>query len=200
MEWTQFIKVKGLNFMLLRHPLILKKESTALLVIDIQEKIFRVMQNSERVIEHTLKLINGFKIMNLPIYYTEQYPKGLGETETRIKQAIKTTSAIQKMSFSCFGADGLFEELKTKNISQVVVAGIESHVCVQQTALDLIANNFQVNLAADAVSSRKEIDYNTALRRMNKHGVEVTTTESILFELLNVCGTDEFKAVSKLVK
>ncbi len=91
-------------------------------------------------------------------------------------------------------------EFQKKNLSQIVVCGIESHVCVQQTVLDLIENGFQVNLAADAVSSRKEIDYNTSLERMRHHGTEITTTESILFELLNVCGTPQFKEVSKIVK
>ena len=104
------------------------------------------------------------------------------------------------MSFSCIGADGLFEDLKHKNIRQIIVCGVESHVCVQQTVLDLLANDFQVDIAADAVSSRKKIDLETALQRMRSNGAEVTTTESILFEMLNVCGTDEFKAVSKLVK
>jgi isochorismate hydrolase len=183
-----------------RHPKILKKESVALLIIDIQERIFRVMQHTERVIENNLKLINGFQIMNLPIFYTEQYPKGLGETESRLKEALGNKQAVQKMSFSCYGAGDLFDELNSKKIKQVVVTGIESHVCVQQTVMDLLANDFQVNVIADAVSSRKEIDYNTALNRMAKLGAEVTTTESVLFELLEVCGTDEFKAVSKLVK
>jgi len=104
------------------------------------------------------------------------------------------------MSFSCSGAGNLFQEFNSKNLSQVVVCGIESHVCVQQTVLDLIENNLQVNLAADAVSSRKEIDYKTALDRMRNHGAEITTTESILFELLNVCGTTQFKEISKIVK
>lgn len=104
------------------------------------------------------------------------------------------------MTFSCFGAGSLFEEFKRTGIEQVVVCGIESHVCVQQTVLDLLANGFQVNLAADAVSSRRKFDYGSALNRMRNNGAEVTVTESILFELLNVCGTDEFKAVSKLVK
>jgi nicotinamidase-related amidase len=104
------------------------------------------------------------------------------------------------MSFSCSGAGDLFEELKKKKLSQIVVCGVEAHVCVQQTVLDLIENGFQVNLAADAVSSRKEIDCNTALDRMRYHGAEITTAESILFELLNVCSTPQFKEVSKIVK
>ncbi|MBI5809241.1 MAG: hydrolase [Ignavibacteriales bacterium] len=185
---------------MLRNKKILQREKTALLIIDVQERILPVIHNIENVVQNTLKLINGFKILSIPIYFTEQYPKGLGQTEKRIKEALESSEAIQKMSFSCSGAGNLFAELKEKNISQVVVCGIESHVCVQQTVLDLIANDFQVDVAADAISSRKQFDYEIALQRMRTNGAEVTTTESILFELLNVCGTDEFKAVSKLVK
>ncbi len=182
-----------------RHPKILKRENTALLIIDIQEKILNVMAHKERVIENTKKLIEGMKILRVPIFYTEQYPKGLGETAKALKELLEG-EAIQKMSFSCSGAKDLFPTLIERNLTQIVVCGIESHVCVQQTTLDLIANGFQVDLPADAVSSRREIDYQTALNRMAKNGAEVTTTESVLFELLEVCGTPEFKAVSKIVK
>lgn len=183
-----------------RHKTILRREQSALLIIDIQEKIFRVMLSPESFIQNTLKLIEGFKVLGSPIFFTEQYPKGLGETEARIKTALSDKVPIQKMSFSCSGAGDLFDILKNTNIRQVVIAGIESHVCVQQTALDLLANDFQVSLAADACSSRKEIDYNLALERMRTAGVVVTSTEAILFEMLNVCGTDEFKKISKIVK
>jgi len=179
---------------------LLKPESTALLIIDIQERILPVISNYERVIEYTLKLIKSFKVIGLPIYYTEQYPKGLGQTAKAILDELEDIKPFDKMSFSCSGAGNLFEEFRKKNLSQIVICGIESHVCVQQTVLDLIENGFQVNLAADAVSSRKEIDYQTAFQRMRHHGAEVTTTESILFELLNVCGTLQFKEVSKIVK
>jgi isochorismate hydrolase len=124
----------------------------------------------------------------------------LGPTSSRILEELSGYTAYQKMSFSCSGAENLFDELHKKKLSQIVVCGVESHVCVQQTVLDLISNDHQVNLAADAVSSRKEIDYNMALDRMRTLGAEVTTTESILFELLEVCGTSEFKEVSKIVK
>lgn len=183
-----------------RFSKLLKPESTALLIIDIQERILSVISNYERVVEYTLKLIKGFKVMVLPIYYTEQYPKGLGPTAKAILDELGDTKPFDKMSFSCSGAGDLFEEFKRKNLSQIVVCGVESHVCVQQTVLDLIENGFQVNLAADAVSSRKEMDYKTALERMRQHGVEVTTAEAILFELLNVCGTSQFKEVSKIIK
>lgn len=182
-----------------RSPKILRKGNTALLIIDIQERILNVMAHKERVIETTAKLINGFKALNLPIYYTEQYPKGLGETAKELKELL-SGSAIQKMSFSCSGIDGFLEKFIENDLTQIVLCGIETHVCVQQTALDLIANGFQVNVAADAVSSRKEIDYSTALERMRHNKVEVTTVESILFELLELCGTPEFKSISKIVK
>lgn len=183
-----------------RNPIVLKKETTALIVIDMQERILPVIRNHEMVTENTIKLIKGFKVLNLPVYYTEQYPKGLGHTSQKILRELDGLNAVQKMSFSCSGAENLYDELKAKQLKQIVVCGIESHVCVQQSVLDLLVNNFQVNLIADAVSSRKEIDYNIALDRMRINGAEITTTESVLFELLEVCGTPEFKEVSKIVK
>jgi nicotinamidase-related amidase len=183
-----------------RNPIILKKETTALLIIDLQERILPVIRNYETVLENTVKLIKGFKVLQLHIYYTEQYPKGLGLTSQKILNELEGYSAIQKMSFSCSGAENLFDELHKNKLTQIVVCGVESHVCVQQTVLDLVVNNFQVDIAADAVSSRKEIDYNIALDRMRTLGAEITTTESILFELLEVCGTPEFKEISKIVK
>lgn len=182
-----------------RFAKILKQENTVLLIIDIQERILKVINEHERVVGNALKLIRGFKTMNLPVYFTEQYPKGLGPTENRLLNELQG-EAVHKMSFSCSGAGNLFQELIEKDLNQVVVCGVESHVCVQQTVLDLLQNGFQVNIAADAVSSRRKMDYEVSLNRMSKHGAEVTTTEAILFELLEVCGTDMFKAVSKIVK
>ncbi len=182
------------------HPKILNRNKTALLVIDIQERILPVIFEYERVVENSLKLINGFGIMNLPVYFTEQYPKGLGRTDPRLMAALHPLAPMEKMTFSCSGAGNLFKELREKTLEQIVVCGVESHVCVTQTVLDLLANEFQVHVAADAVSSRRKFDYDTALRRMEKNGAEISLAESVLFELLNICGTDEFKAVSKLVK
>jgi len=183
-----------------RNPKILVRESTALLCIDIQVKILKVMFSPGMVVNNSLKLIKGFKLLNIPIFYTEQYPKGLGNTAPQLQKELEGLSPIQKMSFSCFGASNFFNRLKDNNITQVVVAGIESHVCVQQTVLDLLANDFQCNVAADAVSSRHESDFNFALSRMREHGAEITTTESILFELLEDSGTEEFKQISKIIK
>ncbi len=179
---------------------VLNPSTTALLIIDIQERILPVISNNKNVVQNTLKLIKGFKVMNLPIFYTEQYPKGLGTTADELKIELDDAQYFDKLSFSCYGAVELFDKFKEKNLSQIVVTGVEAHVCVQQTVLDLLENKFQVNVAADAISSRRETDYNIALDRMRYHGAEITTAESILFELLNVCGTDTFKQISKIVK
>lgn len=183
-----------------RNIKILKRDYTALLLIDIQEKILKVIHSHEQVVKNSIKLIKGFKVLNIPIFYTEQYPKGLGSTTEPILKELEGLSPIQKMSFSCFGAGNLFQRLKDNSVSQLVVAGIESHVCIQQTVLDLLANGFQVNVAADSVSSRNELDYKISLERMRHHGAEITTAEAILFELLELSGTEEFKAISKIVK
>jgi nicotinamidase-related amidase len=183
-----------------RFSKLLKPQSSALLIIDLQERILPVTSNYQRVVDKTIILIKGFKELNLPIFYTEQYPKGLGPTVRSIANELGDLKPFNKMSFSCSGAENLFEELQNKKLSQIVVCGIEAHVCVQQTVLDLIENGFQVNLVANATSSRTDIDYNIAIERMRYYKAEISTTESVLFELLNVCGTPHFKAISKIVK
>ena len=184
---------------MIRNKKILDRSQTALLIIDIQARIIKVMRNHEKLVENVTKLIKGAKIIDIPIYYTEQYPKGLGCTLEEIKNEFEN-KAVEKLTFSCIGANGLFEELKKRNINQIIVCGIESHVCVQQTVLDLLENGFQVNLPVNAVSSRFKIDYKTAINRMEKNGAEITTVESILFELIETSGTKEFKGISALIK
>ncbi|MBT8380271.1 MAG: hydrolase [Ignavibacteria bacterium] len=186
--------------LLKRFEKLLLPQTTALLIIDVQERILPVIRNHKNVVQNTLKLIKGFKVMSLPIFVTEQYPKGLGRTTAELKTELSDAEYFEKMSFSCFGATELFNKFEKKNLTQIVITGVETHVCVQQTVLDLLENGLQVNVAADAVSSRRETDYTVALNRMQDHGAEITTVESILFELLNVCGTDTFKKVSKIVK
>ncbi len=185
---------------MIRHPQILKRQTAALLIIDVQQKINAVMLHREQVVNSIVKLIKGCRILNLPIFITEQYPQGLGATEPDVLQALQGTPPLQKMTFSSCGAEPLLADFKSKGIEQVVVTGIECHVCVQQTALDLLAHGFQVHLPKDAVSSRKALDYETAIERMARAGVVITTVEAVLFELLERAGTSEFKEVSKLIK
>lgn len=183
-----------------RHPHILKKKQTALLIIDMQEKVSAVMLDREFLLKNTIKLIKGCKVLGVPIFMTEQYPKGLGPTESEILEALGAASPIQKMTFSCCGAAELLPALKKKKIGQVVIAGIEAHVCVQQTVLDLLANGFQVHVIRDAISSRKTSDAEAALARLQNAGAVISTTEAALFELLERAGTPQFKEISQLVK
>jgi nicotinamidase-related amidase len=184
----------------MRHATILDRQHTALLIIDIQERVHAVMRYRELVESNAHKLIRGCQLLNVPIFLTEQYPKGLGHTIASIRYALQATLPVQKMTFSCCGNEEIVTALQEKGIRQVVLAGIETHVCVMQTALDLLAQNFQVHVARDAVSSRRELDHDTALQRLAQAGAVVTTTEAVLFELMIRADTPEFKEVSKLIK
>lgn len=183
-----------------RHPHILQKKQSALLIIDVQEKINAVMLDREYLLKNMVKLIKGCKILGVPIFMTEQYPKGLGPTEPEIKGALGDISPMQKMTFSCCGANDLLPVFKKKSVKQVMIGGIEAHVCVQQTALDLLANGYQVHIIRDAVSSRKTTDADAALARLQNSGAVITTAEAALFELLERAGTPQFKEISQLVK
>ena len=184
----------------MRHATILERQHAALLVIDIQDRVHAVMRYREAVETNALKLIRGCQILHVPIFLTEQYPKGLGHTISSIRYALQTALPLQKMTFSCCGSDELMRALSEKKIRQAVLVGIETHVCVLQTALDLRANNLQVHVVRDAVSSRHELDHQTALQRLAQAGAIITTAESALFELMARADTAEFKEVSKLIK
>lgn len=183
----------------LKHEVILDRQRTALLVIDVQEKIYKAVRKHEKMLDKIIKLVNGANTLEVPIFFTEQYPQGLGETIQPIKEKIEG-KALEKFTFSCSGAGDLFLHLSQNGINQVIVAGIEAHVCVQQTVLDLIANGFQVNVPLDAISSRYKIDFKTSVQRMSDHGAEIMTVEAILFELMGNCKIAEFKTVSSIIK
>jgi len=183
-----------------RHPDLFDRHRTAVLIVDIQEKISAVMQHRQRVIDNTLKLIRACRILDVPVLITEQYPQGLGATVPAIAEALEGITPPEKMTFSCCGIGGLFDHIQDRDIKQIVIVGIETHVCVQQTSMDLLALGYQVHVLKDCVSSRKEIDYETALERMRSAGIIISTLEAALFELLERAGTPEFKEVAKLVK
>jgi len=185
---------------LARHPQILARNKTALLIVDVQKRINAVQMQGELVVSSIATLIRACKVLEIPIFLTEQYPKGLGPTEPAILELLEDIPVIQKMTFSCCGIDALTEQLETANRRQIVVVGIEAHVCVQQTVLDLMAMGFQVHIPKDAVSSRKALDYETALERMAQAGAILSTVETVVFELLEKAGTDVFKSVSRLIK
>ncbi|MFQ5649550.1 MAG: hydrolase [bacterium] len=183
-----------------RNPQILDKRHSVLLIIDVQKKINAVMQAGDRVVASAVKLIKACQTLEIPIFITEQYPQGLGPTEGAILEALGGAVPVQKMTFSCCGSEELLAQMNQQGVKQVIVVGIECHVCVQQTALDLLTRGFQVHVPKDGVSSRKVLDYDTALERMARAGVILTSVESVLFELLEQAGTPEFKTVTRLIK
>lgn len=178
---------------------LLGRDDSRLLIIDMQERLLPHIDRHETVVENCLKLITGANVLEVPVTGTEQYPKGLGPTTPQLAEVLPACS--EKLDFSClncleWSGSGSEPEGRFK----VVVAGIEAHVCVQQTVHDLLAHGFRVYVAADAVSSRKPLDRDTALQRMSAAGAVITTTEAILFEWCERAGSDEFKAISRLVK
>lgn len=183
-----------------RHPQILDRKQAAFLIVDVQKRINAAMLHRQQVVDNTVKLIKACQTLGMPIFITEQYPQGLGPTEPAIMEALGGASPYAKLTFSCCGVDELIAQFHDRDIRQVVMVGIETHVCVLQTALDLLAQDIQVHVLKDAVSSRKEVDYETALDRMQAAGAIVSTIEASLFELLERAGTPEFKEVAKLIK
>ena len=181
----------------------LLRSDALLLVIDCQEKLMPVIHEAEAITRNIERLIRGFRIIDVPLLMTEQYVKGLGCTIPALRAAADETfgySPIEKMCFSAFANGEVLAEMRTLKKKQIVVAGIETHVCVYQTVTDLLANGYEVTLIADAVSSRTATNRDIAIRRMTSDGAKLSSTEMALFELLVESGTDEFRAVSKLVK
>ena len=175
-------------------------EDTASLVIDIQDKLLPHIDNHQTLIKNCQTLLSGLTILNIPIVITEQYPKGLGPTVTAISQLIPEFKPIEKISFSCCGNDHFLKTLHDLGKRNIIICGIEAHVCVLQTVIDLIERGYHPVLIEDCVSSRKPIDREIALKRLARERAIITTYESILFELCQVAGTEQFKSISKLVK
>ena len=173
---------------------------TALLVIDMQEKLVPVVREPQRLIESVGRMIDGATALGLPVLATEQYRKGLGDTITPIAGRLGgALCRAEKLKFSAF-IGPVREILIEKQIRSVMVCGIESHVCVLQTCLDLVDSGYTAGLAIDAISSRHQTDHDAALLRMTQIGVIPTTVESVLFELTHEAGTDRFKRVLGVVK
>jgi nicotinamidase-related amidase len=176
------------------------RERSCLLLIDFQERLFPFIHENEKLLKNVPVLISGMKVLGLPLLVTEQYTKGLGKTVGPIAEAIGETVPIEKSSFSCCDEPRFNLELATSGKENVIVAGIESHVCVLQTVVDLVRQGYHAIVVEDCISSRNLNDKIVALDRMKKEGAFITTYESILFELLRHSGGETFKAISKLVK
>ena len=179
-------------------PELMSAADTTLLVVDVQEKLIRLIAGHQRLVWNIRRLLDAAAALTLPALATEQYPQGLGGTVAELAGRLGPIPG--KTSFSCCGSSELAEKLAATGRHRVLVVGIEAHVCVQQTVLDLLANGYWVSVAADAVGARYEVDYQFALRRMELAGAVLTTAEAAMFEWCRQSGTPEFKQISALVR
>ena len=180
------------------HELLSRTESR-LLIVHMQERLLPVINDQDSVLKNCLKLIEAASVLDVPMTATEQYPKGLGPMVSTIAERV--TDRPEKIEFSCLNClEWNSTASDPEGRFKVVVAGIEAHVCVLQTVLDLLSQGFRVFVAADAVGSRKTVDRDFALQRMASSGAVITTVESVLFEWCEQAGTAEFKEISRLVR
>jgi nicotinamidase-related amidase len=181
--------------------MLLDASKSSLLIVDVQERLLPAMQEPERILSRTKILVQAIDALQIPISISEQYPKGLGKTVPEL--ATGTADIFEKLAFSCWRDDALkahFIKLHESGRPQVIVAGIEAHVCVLQTCIDLAMAGFAVFAVADAMSSREVQSANLAYDRLRGTGVQVVNTEMAVFELLEKAGTPEFKTLSGLIK
>jgi nicotinamidase-related amidase len=178
----------------------LERSQTALVVVDVQEAFRPVVIEFDRVSHNVAVLIEGARILGVPVIATEQYPKGLGRTVPEVARQLDGIDPIEKLCFSAAGAEEFSKRLEASGRDQILLCGIESHVCVNQTAEDLLAGDHEVHVVQDAVSSRSDENRRLGLHKMEHAGAVITSVETALFELLGAAGTADFKEIQKLVK
>jgi nicotinamidase-related amidase len=178
----------------------LERDRTVLVVVDVQEAFRPAVLDFDDVVHNVATLADGAKALAVPILVTEQYPKGLGRTVPELAERLDRVEPIEKVCFSAAGSADFNSALAASGRNQVLLCGIESHVCVNQTADDLIGRGIEVHVAQDAVTSRSRQNRKLGLHKMERSGAVVTSVETALFELLGAAGTPEFKEIQKLVK
>lgn len=178
----------------------LKKEETVLVLVDIQGKLAQIVDESEFVISNIAKVVQGANVLQLPILWLEQYPKGLGHTVEEIAQHLTEQTPIEKVTFSAYQTEEFVQALEQTGRKKVLLAGIETHICVYQTAMDLLQYGYEVEVLADCVSSRTAGNREVGIQKMLQLGAGITSVEMCLFEMQQIAKGDSFKAISGIVK
>lgn len=176
-----------------------RPENAALLVVDFQERLLPAIHDSAAVVEAARRMIEAAAVLGVPAVVTEQYPAGLGRTCETLRTALGDAPVFEKLRFSAC-VEGVLDHLSRLDRRRIIVIGIETHVCVQQTVLELLSLECVPHVCADAVGSRRVFDRDTALGRMARAGAMITTTESIIFEMLQQAGTEQFRRILRIVK
>lgn len=183
------------------HPKILDINKTALVVVDLQEAFRSPINDFAQIAARASIAVRGFQVLGLPVIVTEQYPKGLGRTAEEILFSLPPEfEFVEKTAFSSCGAASFMEKLRETGAAQIVLCGLETHICVSQTAHDLLNEDFQVHVLTDCVGSRFTTDKDEALKKMHMHGAQPATVEMALFELLRDARHEQFKEIQKLIK
>lgn len=178
----------------------MRKDELQFLIIDVQERLVAAMPERERVVTNVGHLLALSTLFSIPVLVTEQYPRGLGPTVPDLAEALVGVDKVEKLEFSCMERCEVAKKLADTGRRHVAIVGMEAHVCVLQTCLDLLADGYAVHVVRDGVCSRSAEDKENALEMMRDAGAVITTTETLLFQVLGRAGTDEFKAISKRIK
>lgn len=178
----------------------LTRDNTALVVIDVQEKITNVMHEKAFLLENLKRLIQGAQVLDIPLLVTEQYPKGLGATVNAIRNVLEDYNPIEKIAFSCCDDDNFMSTLENSDRKNLLIAGIETHVCVYQTVMQLLEQQYHIEIVADAVSSRQLYNKELALNKLRDYGADISSVEMALFELQEIASGDRFKKISHIIK
>ncbi len=175
---------------------LIEKETSALLIVDLQERILNPIPNKDEILFNTKKIVSAFNVFEEPVYATEQYPEKLGST-IELESDLNT---FNKRSFSCCNCIEMLNTFKKQNIKSLIICGIETHVCILQSCIELLNLGFEIYLLADAIGSRRRDDHEIGLNRLEKIGVKVYSTEAVIFELCKTSENIHFKALSKIIK
>lgn len=176
------------------------REDTVALLIDVQDRLLPAINKGDEMLAATVRLIKGLQILEVPVVAVRQYPKGLGDIPPQLREVLGEYAPSDKVTFSAWDTEEISRRIQSLGKKNLIVFGTEAHVCVLQTVIDFIAAGYNVALVVDCVGSRQPYDREIALRRAEKEGALLTTSESILFELLRKAATDRFKQISALVK
>ena len=179
---------------------LLNQSDILLVVVDVQERFRNKVFQFDLVVKNVRKLVEGFKLLGIPIVVTEQYPQGLGSTVPELKESLGVFTPIEKTCFSCFDSENFVKQIEKSGRKTIVLAGIESHVCILRTALDALSKGYEVHIALDCVSSMQESDFKIAVERFKQAGVFLASSEMLLFQLLDNSKDAKFRSLSEIVK
>ena len=180
--------------------MLIRRDQSLLLIVDIQEKLAPAILNADAVVANVTKLIHAAQQLSVPILASEQYPKGLGRTVLPLREILPAETVFEKIHFSCLAEPGVADRLRQRQRRQIIICGMEAHVCVLQTAMDIKVAGLMPVVVADAVSSRRRKSHELGLARMRDAGVAIVNTEMVLFEWIGRAGSQEFKSLIALIK